>query len=254
MQTPPDLGEDFHKTIRKLAPGPGNWITPADATHLKSAFSFPCAFKDPTWTSLAAKLRITATIAQDCYSKKRELGDMLITYGRRPFPKWHSKCYFCVLARAGEFLIGRGIHVAQVNASRDNSNGESFQGAAERLIRNKLQKHCFVESRIRQKLVPWKLKGPAHLEEKVLRNFRLLSQWAPPRVMSVYLRSIWGGWVTDERMKSLLKTQGTARRHYVLNCGWDEFPLSLRSLQCILAFCVTPVGHGPWYSIVMPLR
>jgi len=41
---PPELETYFHKTIRKLAPGPGNWITLADATHLECAYSFPCSF------------------------------------------------------------------------------------------------------------------------------------------------------------------------------------------------------------------
>lgn len=220
----PDLEDSFHKVLRRLAPGPGNWITPADATHLHSSYSFVCSFQDPRWTSLAAKLRVIATMAQDCDQKRRVFEATQIEYGRRPFPEWHKNCFYCVLARSGDLLKQHGITANQVEARRSRSDKNcSFQSAAEVLISEKLGKSYFAEARVRQKLIPWKVTGvPAHLERRVFMNLALLSQWCPPRVMAVYFKSIWCGWVTDVSMKGLRKTQGLGIRPCVLNCGWDD--------------------------------
>ena len=86
-----------------------------------------------------------------------------------------------------------------------------------------LEKPYFAEARLRQKLAPWKLQGiPGCLERKVLRNLDFLQGKVPPRVMAVYFRSIWGGWATDCRMRSLLRSQDRTLRPCVLGCGWDE--------------------------------
>ena len=81
----------------------------------------------------------------------------------------------------------------------------------------------FVDSRVRQKLVPWKIPGvPARLERGVLRNMVLIRDNCPPRVLAAYFRAVWGGWVTDRRMGSLLRTKGLKERPCMLRCGWDE--------------------------------
>jgi hypothetical protein len=244
---PPELETYFHKTIRKLAPGPGNWITLADATHLECAYSFPCSFQNPTWTSMAAKLRVISTLAQDCYQKRKDLENAQIELGRRPFPEWHRKCFFCILARCGEYLKSHGITVRQVESTRaQTGKNVSFQRTAETLIRKRLEKVYYPEARIRQKLVPWKVTGvPAYLERRVLSNLALLKEWCPPRVMAVYLRSIWGGWVTDERMSNLLRAQGAAVRPCVLNCGWEEDSLyHYGRCSVYWEFLSQPLGAG----------
>ena len=40
---PSNLEEVFSKVLRLLAPGPGNWATPADLVHLKSSYFFSCS-------------------------------------------------------------------------------------------------------------------------------------------------------------------------------------------------------------------
>ena len=52
----------------------------------------------------------------------------------------------------------------------------------------------------------------------MLRSFYTLSTWCQPRVMATYLRTVWGGWVTDSRMKGLIEPV----RPCVLGCGCGD--------------------------------
>ena len=100
---------------------------------------------------------------------------------------------------------------------------KSFQRCAEALVQRAFAMPYFKESRVRSKLAVWNLSGiPARLERRVLKNFALLSKWCPPRVLSVYFRTLWNGWTTDIRMRSLRKQQGLPIRGCMLKCGWDE--------------------------------
>jgi hypothetical protein len=63
---PPELMDAFGVILRRLAPGPGNWISRGDATHLSSAYSFPLQFSDPRWVALACKIRVVRDVAHDC--------------------------------------------------------------------------------------------------------------------------------------------------------------------------------------------
>lgn len=245
-EDPPNLEEVFLKSIRLLAPGPGNWLTVGDATHLESDYSFPCGFQHPACTSKAAKLRVIATIAQDCYSKKKELDDAQLICGRRPFPSWHHKCHFAVLARCGETLREHGINCNSVEKACGKAVRSTFQAVAESLITSRWQKQYFASCRVRQKLAAWKLKGlPAHLESRVFQNFALLREWCPPRVQAAYFRSVWSGWVTDDSMKTLLKAQGLKCRSCVLNCGWDEDSLfHYGRCNVFWQFVALPCGKG----------
>ena len=107
--------------------------------HLDSSYSLPSTFPDPAWTSMVAKLRVISTIAPDCYDKHRELEDAQLTHGKRPFPDWHKKCFFSVLAKCGEFQRERGISTHQVETIRAKKAGASFQSIAKDLIRKRLE-------------------------------------------------------------------------------------------------------------------
>ena len=74
------------------------------------------------------------------------------------------------------------------------------------------------DSRIRAKLYQWHFSVlPGHLENRVLSRLRTVKQNCPPRVLAVYFRSLWSGWVTYGRMKKLLTP-----RPCVLGCGWED--------------------------------
>ena len=82
---PSNLEEVFSKVLRLMAPGPGNWATPADLVHLKSSYFFPAAFMDPRWEALACKARVIQSVAPDCHAKAKELEALQVNNFRRPF-------------------------------------------------------------------------------------------------------------------------------------------------------------------------
>ena len=84
MDTPAVL-DAFQAAMRRLLPGPGNWISYADITHLCSCYNFPATFSDPRWTSIAAKLRVVRSVATDCREKHEVLVRCGAEYLQRPF-------------------------------------------------------------------------------------------------------------------------------------------------------------------------
>ena len=69
MQLEPDVDrvqKCFEEVLRKLASGPGTWISVGDLCNLQSAYLFPTEFTLPRFTSLAAKLRVICTVAPEC--------------------------------------------------------------------------------------------------------------------------------------------------------------------------------------------
>ena len=173
---------------------------------------------------MAAKLRVVATIAPDCHDKALELKVLCLLHPRRPFPKWSDRAYFAVLDRCVGVLGRSGITAQSVEEKRSHDTAKkSFQWHAEAMITARLDKPYSPIVRIRQKLVMWKLRGiPAHLEARILRNLKLLQSWCAPRVLAIYFKTIWNGWVTDDRMKMLLAKQGRPVRACVLGCGCGE--------------------------------
>ena len=68
--------------------------------------------------------------------------------------------------------------------------------------------------------------------------------------MVVYFRSVWGGWVTDVRMGSLLRAQGQASRSCVLGCSWDEDSLyHYGRCNVFWDFLPQPLGTGLGISL-----
>ena len=60
-------------------------------------------------------------------------------------------------------------------------------------------------------------------EERALKRFQFFSKWCHPRVIAVYMRTFWNGWVTDRRLQSLLLQLGREQRECVLNCGCGDY-------------------------------
>jgi hypothetical protein len=184
---------------------------------------------------MAAKLRIIEHIAPDLKERERELEEAQLNHFRRPCGRWHRRSYFSILGNVKRAAAARGIDrtsilkaldvpiVGRRTAAQKAHIKDNYQKVAESLICQKFADTYYTESRLRSKLQRWRLSGvPAHLEGKIARNFRLLSKWCPPRVLMVYFRSLWNGWVTDRRMQSLRKLQGLPQRGCQLGCGWDE--------------------------------
>eukprot|EP00973_Karenia_brevis_P025378 3501560-Karenia_brevis.AAC.1 len=91
------------------------------------------------------------------------------------------------------------------------------------LIKKKTSLPYSPDSRLRQKLAVWKLRGiPGINERRVLNAFSILRRNGAPRLMSSYLRTLFNGWATDRRFRSLLVKSGQQIRVCVLGCGKGE--------------------------------
>eukprot|EP00973_Karenia_brevis_P077467 10763333-Karenia_brevis.AAC.1 len=153
---------------------------------------------------MAAKLRVIEKVAPDCAKKVHDLECCHISQRRRPFGEWHQQSYFQILHTLEAELSRHGITRALIRRTCCTPGNVSFQFVAERIIRERLGQPYYPESRLRHKLVGWRLRGvPGIIERRILRAFQLLRSRCPPRVMAIYLRTIWNGWVTDRRMKNL---------------------------------------------------
>ena len=220
LELEPDyLMEAFQQALIKLAPGPGSWASRGDLCNLTGAYGFPMQFPDPRWTSMAAKLRVVSAVASDCRERRRELEYLPLEVGRRPFPSWYARSYFKVLADTLDKAEQAGISLRFIAKEVATSKSKpSFQGVAERLINTKFADVYFRDSRIRAKCATWRFDIlPGRLESRFMRCSRVILEHCPPRVWSVFFRTIWNGWVTHERMKALLPA-----RPCLLGCGWPD--------------------------------
>ena len=78
-----------------------------------------------------------------------------------------------------------------------------------------LRASILCQYRVRDKMKRWNLIGsPGKLDRQVLKNFKMLSCWCPPRVLATYLRTCWNGWVTDRRFRTCI----TGSKHSANNC------------------------------------
>lgn len=135
---PESIMDSFEKALRKLAPGPGSWASMADLCNLESAYKFRGEFRDPRWTALASKLRVVETVAKDCKQRRDELLQLQTDHIRRPFPLWHKRCYYAVLADTEDELASKGVTRERVRRKiwcEDRNERKSFQWHAETLIR-----------------------------------------------------------------------------------------------------------------------
>ena len=91
----------------------------------------------------------------------------------------------------------------------------SFQKVARQVIQAQFSPFHF-ENRTRHKLCRWKLEGPeAIVARRACSNFELLKVHCRPCVVSAYLRTLFNGWPTTERMRSMKDVQ---IRACVLGC------------------------------------
>jgi hypothetical protein len=243
---PEELDDLFLKVVRLLAPGPGNWISAADANNLQRHYGLPLPFADPRWTALAAKLRVIENIAPDCHERVRELETTHANNWYRPFKMWHYRSYFAVLADVEAQCKAKGITRDLVRQAVKNGGSSSFQQAGEQMIIGRFSPPYYSNSRLRTKLARWGLKGvPAHLEKRVSAAFGFLKTWCNPRVVVTFFRTLWNGWVTDRRMNTLIASG--RGRCCVLGCGWDEDSIEHYGLCSVFwrfVHAERPVGLG----------
>ncbi|CAE8598073.1 unnamed protein product [Polarella glacialis] len=244
---PPDIMGYFDIAMRRLAPGPGNWLSRADAFHLRSAYGFPLEFEDPRWMSMACKMRVVRDVAPDCNDRRKELDEVLAECFRRPHGMWHYRSFYTILSECRSELAFKGITVQSLNNVCEDRD-HSFQHHAAKSIAAAFSETYFPLSRVRAKLVRWNVPERGDIaDRRILRNFALLAKWCQPRILTVYLKTLWNGWSTDRRLQSLRRSQNQPCRTCLLGCESAED--SVDHYACCSVFwkfaCAPrPVGLG----------
>ena len=182
--------------LRKLAPGPGTWVTVRDLEHLK-AFGMKHQFRTLDCTSKAAKLRVAASIAADCGEQREALQRSLMEDLRRPFGSWHCKPYFKVLCDNQRTLAAMGITLREVRSkahsatSKRCKRNDNFQTVARAFVQTKTQPYD-AEDRLRYKIKRWRLEGPpAHVASRLLNNIQIVGSKCRPCVAGMFFRTLW---------------------------------------------------------------
>ena len=158
---PEELRATFEQVVRKLAPGPYNWISPQDLVNLRETFCFPISIRLPSATSLAAKLRVIETVAPDCHARCRELAELEDGVLLGPFGSWHTNSYYAVLASAedeiGKLGITRSSVRRSVRGASGHGGGKSFQAQAEMMIKTAVCANYCGHNRVRARISRWSL-------------------------------------------------------------------------------------------------
>ena len=180
------------KALRKLAPGPGNWIVQRDLENL-TQLGFKYDFRTISSTAMAAKLWVMKDTALDAKAKRDQLRNAYLDAAFRPFGYDIRSSFVYILAENLERLQACGVEC----------NPSSTQSRLQISIKAALQPYDAIE-RIRQKIQRWKLEGaPGHLSRRIHANLDAVGKLCRPCATSAMLRTICNGWPTSARMRTL---------------------------------------------------
>jgi len=213
---PADLLDSFDYVTRRLAAGPGNWISRNDLYNLKAVYGLPYEFEHLSSLSQACKLRISATVARDAQERVWELERIQLQTFYRPLGAWHQRSFFTVLFENQQKLKEHGITVRSVQNAVGDAHPQSFQSVARQQILKASLPTYYCDSRVRAKLQRWRLPGnQGMLSKRALSNFKLLRAGVPPRVQVACFKVMWNGWVTSRRFNSISNHPNGC----ILGCG-----------------------------------
>ena len=196
--------------LRRLAPGPGMWIGAADLENLTELGQI-VEFRTVTFTAMAAKLRLCATIARGAVRKRQDLTEAQQNVFRRPFTQWHYRSYYGILCDNEASLRRHGVLIRDIWEKLRMRQGDVARSSFQKVARETIKKQLggFIsESRVRQKMSRWSVGGfPRIVAQRVCSNFALIKEHCRPCVASAYLRATWNGWPTSWRMRTMAGTK-----------------------------------------------
>ena len=213
---PPDLHVDEEWALRRLAPGPGNWIRPVDLRHLSHKYSFPFSFASFEHSALATKLRVLHfERSLQLETRYSELNMLLATSQSYPsaWEGWYEQSHVFVLHRARIAASRLGIISQTIIASIRSETSRAIEIKKKfqsRALRHILHKEPYnQEHYLREKLAKWKIDGVSafglHLGWLAPRALRCLThafELVQPRVAIVLFRTWGNAWCTASRFQN----------------------------------------------------
>jgi hypothetical protein len=232
---PTSWDAEERSSLRRLLPGPAQWILPEDVHNLRRSLGFPAEFADLREVSLAARLRVHYREAQTTGGLRinAKVAELRATrastdYHRRLAGRsqWYGSSFAEHVHGAVQECRAMGVTIRDLEADLTGGMPLPLTRSADRRLRQGLQRatrtalcsnHAGLqyESRLRHKLERWKCglfpRIKAMRARLVSLRFRRL---LPPRVCSAILRTWFNGWCSHRRFQG----HGPC----ILGCGRGE--------------------------------
>ena len=220
--------------VRRVAPGPGNWCSPADMHH-GTDLGLATPLRPLAASCTAAMLRVHAYEAKGNDGIKwEEMANEFAAARRRCRRDGRLvRCGDCLDQHISTVTLAVveeharcGVHVHAARAALGGGVTGPFTEQQDKIVRKNTQKwlvrrilsrdgYC-AEQRLRGRLERWRLAGPAgRIARRVLRQLGVLKRLVPPRLRAATLSTILNRWTTDRRMRHLRGQQGPC----VLGCS-----------------------------------
>ena len=191
------------EAMRTWASGPGNWCTLADLENLHLLGLHSARTIDAT--AKAAKLRVLHRACPDARRMWHELRCVQMESIHRPLGAWHRHSFVEVLVENEDSLQECGITRNKIDQAK--SEKQRFQHVARGMIVNPARSLTTMTERVRHKLGRWKLDAPLGiLIQRAFRNYPILMRNCRPCIVAMQWRTMWNGWPTSARMRSLTAT------------------------------------------------
>jgi hypothetical protein len=222
------------KTLRRVAPGPGQWAIPSDLWHLQESFGQARSYRSVQVTALAAQLRVATWEAHSAGGlhlrvRARELDSLRRCNDHieriTVWSDWYRRSHIGVLHATVSSLESKGVSASSIKSELAGSAirpwppevrtriKKGFQRAAASKILAHLRPNA--EFRMRHKIERWKLQGPpGRAATRILCRLEKLRTLVTPRVSAACFSTIWNRWVTARRFQR----RGLPCNRCVLGC------------------------------------
>jgi len=214
---PPSARDAELWALRRLAPGPGNWVRPTELTQLKHRYGHPFEFPAFHDLAMSAKLRVLQYEPQmDWRQYEKEFTDMIASAGivSENWKDWYLHGPIPTMLNARAQAEHMGITATTIRSAIIGARGPggSVQDV-EMYVKHKFQAQALrslVEKReynhehvIRSKLRRWQLAFvPAGiLARRAIRVLQHAFELVPCRVACVLFRTWFNGWCTARRFQ-----------------------------------------------------
>lgn len=231
LEPPPTTVIQAEKAaLRRIAPGPGNWCSPADLHH-GHAYGLGAEMRPLAVSCRAAMLRTHAweshcdggvrwrRMAAELKTARADTTRLVRAVHLREWLDAHIPTGVqAVVVRCAD----QGVHIraARMALVGDEigplrrQDAVKFRRQSQRwFAEHLLKKDGFdVETRLRSRLLRWRLPGfPGRIARRVAVQLARLRQLAPPRVRAAALSTIFNRWVSDRRMRSRRRGTGLCK-------------------------------------------
>ena len=235
LEEPPlRITETERRALRKVAPGPGNWMTNEDLWFFKECYGGTTSFANIHFTAWAAQVRVATWesrahggLAVNARSAALEHTLMTGDYmgRRRIWEGWYTRSHVVVLRNAVQKMQTLGFTTEDVMTSIASGAERPWstmlcarvKKGFQREVRTRLlaRHRPDAEMRMRHKMERWHFEGnPRLLADRSLRQLTELRSLVPPRVIAAVFSTIWNRWPTARRFQQ----RAAAWNRCVLGC------------------------------------